>query len=128
MNGTPDQIRRAVDIKSKAIDRVLKIVKNKKTLDLIIEFADSKQDANWWILKSMAGENFLITEHQKSISSCIQNNNCYEDKSDEYSKPVRLADFRLPKWIVDWLITQPESGDILIEKALVQTYKIEPPV
>jgi len=127
MKGTPEQIRRAMTIKSKAVDRVLKLVKNQKTVDLIIKFADSKQDANWWLIKSVSGENFLITEHQKSISSDISNNkNGHDNKSDDHLKPVRLADFQLPKWIVDWLITQPESGDILIEKALIQTYQIKP--
>ena len=42
-------------------------------------------------------------------------------------KRINLNDFRLPKWIVDWLKKQNYSGGRLIEEAIVNYYKLTPP-
>ena len=42
-------------------------------------------------------------------------------------KRINLNDFRLPKWIVDWLKAQPESGGRLMEEAIVKYYKLKQP-
>ena len=45
----------------------------------------------------------------------------------EHLRRVNLNDFRLPKWIVDWLKAQPESGGRLMEEAIVKYYKLKQP-
>jgi hypothetical protein len=40
-------------------------------------------------------------------------------------KRVKLNDFRLPKWIVDWLKSHPRKGSRIIEKALLAMYSKE---
>lgn len=34
---------------------------------------------------------------------------------------------KLPKWLLEWMDTQPESRAVLIEDALKRWYKIKPP-
>lgn len=38
--------------------------------------------------------------------------------------PVGL---KLPRWLIDWMDTQPESRAVLIEEALCSTHEIKPP-
>ena len=45
----------------------------------------------------------------------------------EHLRRVNLNDFRLPQWIVDWLKAQPESGDRMMEEAIVKYYKLRRP-
>ena len=40
-------------------------------------------------------------------------------------KRVNLNDFRLPRWIVDWIKSQPESGGRVMEEAIVEYYKLK---
>ena len=42
-------------------------------------------------------------------------------------KRVNLPNFRLPRWIVDWIKSQERSGGRVIEEALVKHYKLKPP-
>lgn len=39
---------------------------------------------------------------------------------------IKLNDFRLPRWIVQWLKSQEESGSHLIERAVINQYKLTP--
>jgi len=39
-------------------------------------------------------------------------------------EPVSL---KLPRWLIEWLDTQPESRAVLIEAALKRQHKIKPP-
>lgn len=34
---------------------------------------------------------------------------------------------RLPAWLRDWLESQPESGGVLIERALIKAHKLKAP-
>jgi hypothetical protein len=45
----------------------------------------------------------------------------------EHLRRVNLNDFRLPRWIVDWLKSQPGSGGRLMEEAIVKYYKLKRP-
>jgi hypothetical protein len=45
----------------------------------------------------------------------------------EYLQRIKLNDFRLPRWIVQWLKSQPESGSHLIEKAVIEKYNLTRP-
>jgi hypothetical protein len=45
----------------------------------------------------------------------------------ENRKRIKLNDFRLPYWIVQWLKSQPESGSHLIEQAVFEKYQITRP-
>ncbi len=125
MKGTPEQIEQAKMIKAKTIDMAFTLIRNPQTRELLANFADSKQNAQWWVTKwKSGGDKFLITEHQQSLA--------HQDMADipQNSGPndqVSLNGFRLPQWMVDWLIRQPESAEMLIEKALLETYKIKPP-
>ncbi len=48
-------------------------------------------------------------------------------KVPAYKKRVKCNSFRLPAWLVAWLLSQEESGGKLIENALLKTYEIEVP-
>ena len=37
------------------------------------------------------------------------------------------CNFRLPRWLIDWLDTQPESNGEVIEAALIRAHKLKPP-
>ena len=38
-----------------------------------------------------------------------------------------LHDFRVQQWIIDWLKAQPESGGRLIERAVIEMYRLKQP-
>lgn len=40
----------------------------------------------------------------------------------KYLKRVKLNDFRLPQWMIDWLKSHPRKGSRMIEKALFSLY------
>ncbi len=127
MKGKPEQIERAKTIKAKAIDAAFAFIRNPQTRELLVKFADSKQNAHWWIINEKSGgDNFLILEHQRSLT---RNNETeilqeYETGTDERAG---LNGYRLPKWMMDWLVSQSEPAEELIEKALAETYNIKPP-
>ena len=45
----------------------------------------------------------------------------------DHLRRVKLNEFRLPQWIVDWIKSQEYSGGRIIEKALIKYYKLEHP-
>ena len=42
-------------------------------------------------------------------------------------KRVKLNEFRLPQWIVEWIKSQDNSGGRIIEEALIKYYKLKQP-
>lgn len=38
-----------------------------------------------------------------------------------------LHDFRVQQWIIDWLKAQPGSGGKLVERALIEMYRLKQP-
>jgi hypothetical protein len=40
----------------------------------------------------------------------------------KHLKRIKLNDFRLPQWLVDWLKSHPRKGGRMIEKALMSFY------
>ena len=45
----------------------------------------------------------------------------------KHLKRVKLTQFRLPQWIVDWIKSQEYSGGRIIEEALIKYYKLQHP-
>lgn len=39
-------------------------------------------------------------------------------------EPISL---KLPRWLIEWMVDQPESRAVLIEDALKRRHKIKPP-
>lgn len=47
----------------------------------------------------------------------------------EVSEPMRrvLVTARLPRWLTEWIASQPESAGSVIESALLKAHKLRPP-
>ncbi len=128
MKGKPEQIEQAKIIKAKAIDTAFAIVRNPQTRERLVKFADSKQNAHWWIVNEKSGgDNFLISEHQKSLAIDGDMTEVSDVTRADPDERVGLNGYRLPQWMMDWLATHPEPAEELIERALIKTYDIKPP-
>ena len=40
---------------------------------------------------------------------------------------IKLTDFRLPRWLVDWIKGQPRSGGEVVKEAVVSYYHLDEP-
>ncbi len=44
----------------------------------------------------------------------------------DYLKKTKLHDFRLPKWVVDWLLSHKGKGSLLLEEAIINYFHLNP--